>query len=243
MPFKISEFTADINKRGVLHSHSFEAKFRKPDCLSASNSTPENLSIRCESASIPGVTLATAEGPPRLGVGPNEAQPYGVTFDDITLGFVVDRKSEIYKYFYQWMNYIVGYSSIGNAESNYEVGYRKKFMTEIEVTLFDASQKQIQKVTMRRAYPKSIAAVDLNWDSQGTLVKLSIPFSYKFYDIEFFEPNNDNPRGGERGPTGSPPPSVTPGRATTISRNAASQFIDPQTVINNQLTQSGIIEA
>lgn len=241
MAFSLNDFRSDINRRGVLHSHSFEATFRKPDCLSALVAPSETLSIRCESASIPGVTLATAEGPPRLGVGPNEAQPYGVTFDDITLSFLVDRKSEIYRYFYSWFNYIVNTSSNGNAESNYEVGYRKKFMTEIEVTLFDSSHKPIQKVTMRRAYPKSISAVDLNWDAQGTLVKLSIPFAYKFYDIKFFEPNNDNPRGSAPRPIAQPP-KVVPGQLPTISRNATGTIIDPQTIVNNQLLQSGIIE-
>lgn len=240
MAFKISEFTADINKRGVLHTHSFDASFRRPNCMSTNKAAPGSLSIRCESASMPGVTLASAEGPPRLGVGPNEHQPYGVTFDDVTLGFIVDRKSEIYQFFYQWMNYIVNYNT-SKGETGYEVGYRQNFMTEIFVTLYDSSQKPIQKMTMRRAYPKSISAVDLNWDSQGTLVKLSIPFSYKTYDIEFFEPNSDNPRGAVPSPIAQPP-KVAPGRLTTISRNATGQLIDPQTNVNNQLLQSGIIE-
>jgi len=240
MAFKISEFTTDINKRGVLHTHSFDAVFRKPECMSSTKTSPASLTVRCESASMPGVTLASAEGPPRLGVGPNEQQPYGVTFDDITLGFLVDRKSEIYQYFYRWMNCIVNYNT-SNGERGYEVGYRQNFMTEIFVTLYDSSQKPIQKMTMRRAYPKSISAIDLNWDAQGTLVKLSIPFSYKTYDIEFFEPSNDNPRGATPAPIAQPP-KVVPGQLPTISRNATGQIINPQTIVNNQLLQSGIIE-
>lgn len=175
MAYSLANFIADVNSRGVLDNHSFEVSF-------GSRANQGAITIRCEAASAPGVSLISAEGPPRLGVGPQEQQPYGVIFDDVSLTFIEDSKSDIITYFDTWMNEIVKFRPSGNDESGYFVGYRGDYMCDMTITMFDSRKKPVKQITLYRAYPHNISAVPLSWESVNEIVKLTVQFKYKYYN-------------------------------------------------------------
>lgn len=149
----------EIQNAGVLRTNRYFVSFAPPkylvDKISSSNldkvgsSMPlDRITLRCESAQIPGMSLATIDGPPRPGYGPIEAIPYGTIFDDITLSFIVDSRSDIHKFFYEWMNCIVNFHSKGQSKlkdasgpvggmKTYEVGYKDDFCTDLIITVYD----------------------------------------------------------------------------------------------------------
>ena len=176
MAYSLANFISDVNTRGVLPSHSFEVSWSAVGSV-----TP--ITIRCESASAPGVSLISAEGPPRLGVGPQEQQPYGVIFDDVTLTFLEDSKSEIIDYFDTWINNIVKFNTKGRAESAYYVGYRDNYMCNVTITMFDSKKEPVKKIILYRAYPHNVTAVPLSWEATNEIVKLTVQFKYKYYNI------------------------------------------------------------
>ena len=67
----IRNFTASINDKGVLKNNRFEAQFGFGfDSYMSSSSALDSglITIRCDSATLPGVSFASADGPPRLGM-------------------------------------------------------------------------------------------------------------------------------------------------------------------------------
>lgn len=202
--FNISNFRSEIDSRGVLRTNRFLVTFNTPIYLKDRYVTRQ-FSLRCEAAQLPGMQFATIDGPPRLGYGPIESTPYGVVFEDMSLTFIVDSNSVVHKFFYDWVNCIVNYNNKGSPTAagmngpvsnmrTYEVGYRKDFSTDVSVTMYNGTKKdgaaheeKVLTAKIYNAFPKGLPSVDLAWEQQDGIVKLTIPFNYTDYNIEYFK--------------------------------------------------------
>lgn len=192
--FSIASFMSEINTRGVLRPNQFVVTMGIPNCLSVSTTENKILTMRCESASIPDVTLATQEIM-RYGYGPMESTPYTAVFSGVSLTFVVDKTSLIYRYFNRWMQSIVNfnlpdgsmdktYTTSGRGGANvlnaYEVGYKDDYVTNVNITVFDEQTVPRIQTTLHNAYPKAINAIDLNWGSTD-VIRLSVALGFREY--------------------------------------------------------------
>jgi hypothetical protein len=143
------------------------------------------------------VSLASADGPPRLGYGPIEKHPYNAIFEDISLTLIVDANSRIHKMLYSWVNFIVNFrSSKGlttaggttNSSAAYEVGYRDRYAVEMNIEVYkDSGQNTHDKsmtYTLYNAFPMGFPSNGLNWN-EGDILRLNIPFAYTDYSVEY----------------------------------------------------------
>lgn len=200
----ISDFQSSINSKGVLQANRFTCSFNIPSYLRENNAlNPEQqklITLRCEAATFPGMSITTMDQP-RLGYGPLEYMPHNATLDDVTLTFLVDAFGDIHKLFYEWFNVIVniqgsrGQSRLntttrygnGGSAAPFEVGYKDSYKTDIEIKVFDkyAEEREVMKVTMFKAYPKVLPSMNLAWGSDDELIRLSIPFVYTDFHVEY----------------------------------------------------------
>lgn len=199
----IEKFKAEISNKGVLKTNRFLVKFRMPNYLIPKYGTngTQQLELRCEAAQLPGMQFATIDGPPRLGYGPIESTPYGVVFEDMSLTFIVDANSSVYKLLYDWTNAIVNYNNQGyitpsgargtvSGMKTYEVGYKYDYSTDITVVMYDGvkpsgggEETPVLQSVAYNAFPKGLPSVDLAWEANDQYVKLTIPFSYTDYNV------------------------------------------------------------
>lgn len=198
---KINEFISSINKSGVVKTNRFVAFFKIPDYLSGREAeygiNDKLISLRCEAAQFPGVSLSTIDGPPRLGYGAVEAIPYNTAFEDISLTFLVDAHTRIHKLFYDWVNTIVNFQgsrgqkdweAVTNTNTRaaaYEVGYKDKYRTDITIAVYDSDDKKIMTVDAYNAFPKLIPSIDLAWGSNDELMKMTVPFSFTDFNVSY----------------------------------------------------------
>jgi hypothetical protein len=163
----------------------------------------DRISLRCESVQMPGMSFATIDGPPRFGYGPIEAIPYGTIFDDVSCSFIVDARGDIHRFFYRWVNTIVNFHSRGQSQikdakgvvskmRTFEVGYKDQFCTDIQITVYDGVEggpstggNRIMTATLYRAFPKLLPSFDLNWGTNDDIVRLTIPFAYTDFEVEY----------------------------------------------------------
>ena len=211
----ISEFQGSINQRGVLQNNRFVAFFNVPKSIEKLQNRygiqDKIISARCEAAQIPGVNLTTIDQP-RLGYGPSEAMPHNVTLDDVSLTFLLDGQSSLHALFYEWFNTIVNFQgsagqstlksnqtmgpgglSIGSA---FEVGYKDNYRTDIIIGVYNASAYEgnkkvsdigvkVMEVKLFNAFPKTIPSVDLSWQNNDELIRLTVPFSYTDFKMSY----------------------------------------------------------
>lgn len=217
--FNISGFRSSVEKNGVLRSNRFIAFFNLPKYLQDQKGQygyeDGLISLRCETAQLPGLNLTTIDQP-RIGWGPTEGMPHNLAYSEITLTFLMDAQSKIHRLFYDWLNTIVnfqgsrGQSSLDktwNVGSNqayaYEVGYKDDYTTDVLISVYDnyasptelgegtpgyASEygnNPVMNVRMFKAYPKSLPNIDLSWGANDELVRLSIPFSFTDFTVDY----------------------------------------------------------
>jgi hypothetical protein len=202
--FNIKDFRSSINDRGVLKSNRYIVNIPTPDYLAKKYPKTDLMSIRCETVSIPGFDFLSADGPPRMGYGAIEKHPYVPGFSGMSLTFLMDSKSEIYNFFYDWTMSIVNFKGQGgknyrgntdNGWKPYEVGYKDGYKTDMIITVYDGSKREdsdkvagneVLSLKVWSAFPLGLPSIPLAWES-SELIRLTVPFSYT--DFEIFRPN------------------------------------------------------
>ena len=196
----INEFRSSINTLGILKTNKFEVSFgfRTGHYLQGDPAINQNtLTLRCDSATLPGVSLASYDGPPRLGYGPAEKHPYSSVFEDLTLTFIVDAGSQVHRMLYKWINCIVNFQGIGASTLNtdargfgssraraYEVGYRDKYDATLELHVYRDTGDLAMTFKAYNTFPMGFPQSSMNWN-EGDILRLSIPFAYTDYSVEY----------------------------------------------------------
>ena len=132
--------------------------------------TSRTLSLRCETAQLPGRTFATTE---QKTYGPVEKHPYLTTYTDIDLTLIVEDKMQQKRLFDMWLDMV-------NPISTNDFKYRRDYETAITINQYDVYDNLTYAVTLYEAYPISMNQLDLDWSSEG-YHKLVVTFAYTYW--------------------------------------------------------------
>lgn len=130
----------------------------------------KSLTYRCETANLPGRTMATAE---QKTYGPIEKFPYLMTYNDMDLTFLVDDDMKQKYLFDGWLDLI-------NPYLNNNYGYKEEYATTITINQYDVTNKLSYSADLIDAYPISVNQMDLDWSNEG-LHKLTVTFAYTYW--------------------------------------------------------------
>lgn len=206
--FDINSFKAEINKNDMLPTHSYLVTFA-PFRLGSEANTPltefvrynsDKLILRCESAVLPTVQVLEEENIRRYGYGPIEKVPYGMQFNDLTLTWLVDKRSELIDFFYQWMNTIVNYETRGGKQMltgsdrsgldnylGYEVGYKDEYTCPmVRVRVYDRELYTVTEYILYDVFPMNIQSQNLAYAQENETQKLTVTFA--FTDMQTLTP-------------------------------------------------------
>lgn len=169
MAGSINDFKASFRKE-IARPHKFDVNIPIPLTLTPYISSARSLVYRCENASLPGRTFATAE---QKTYGPIEKYPYLNTYTDIDMTFIVDDDMSQKVFFDAWMNYI-------NPLYNNNMRYKGDYSTVITVNQYDVNNQISYSVNLYDAYPISMNQMDLDWSADG-YHKLNVTFAYTYW--------------------------------------------------------------
>lgn len=189
----LNNFLGTVSKlKGFTRPAYFYIEIAPPLMMNEESNNARTLSFLCESANLPGVSLATSEIR-RYGYGPVERKPYAPIFVDTTMTFLADASGVVQKFFYKWMNGIVKfdempYGPVGQAGFNtiapFEVNYKEQYARDILITTVDESNNDIVNVRLRDAYPIFMGDINLGWGDTDSISRLPITFTYFNWKIE-----------------------------------------------------------
>lgn len=148
-------------------------------------------SYRADSFTQPGVSMATTEIK-RYGIGPIERKPYLPIFTDQQFSFINDSDGLIHKYFYLWMNGIIGYDELpqGNSKEDifgkypYEVEYKDQYKTTIDLYIYNEVQNKVGVIKLENAYPIFLGDIQRSWADNDQLVRFPVSFTYSHWKYE-----------------------------------------------------------
>jgi hypothetical protein len=191
--FNIDRFRSEMQEGGTLPQNRFLVVFTKPNSLSEFKGV-DYLTMRCDSASIPGVNFFTSQTN-RYGYGQVERRPYLPTFNPITLTFIVDRASSVIGFFNQWTNSIVNYDISGGMYKQnlsgimpYHMTYKDEYISrQMQIYVYDQFNEKQIKVTLYDVYPLSTTDTALSWTESTDVLRYSISLQYTHMKIETTE--------------------------------------------------------
>jgi len=140
----------------------------------SNSSMSRYLALQCESAELPGKTLATADV--KI-YGPTFKVPYQTQYTDTNLTFICTNDFYERKLFDRWMEAIMP-SDTNNLR--FPKGQQSRYMTNIKIIQYDDFIKQIYAVELIDAFPVGVAPQTLSWSEDG-FHRLSISFAYQRY--------------------------------------------------------------
>ena len=101
-------------------------------------------------------------------------RPYGYINDDVTLTFYVTNDFYIKKLWEAWLNSVV--NDVGD-----KVGYRDDYAQDVVISVLNLNHNEIHQVTLTKAYPITINAIELNNGSENELMRLTVTLTYEDY--------------------------------------------------------------
>jgi hypothetical protein len=146
--------------------------------VSSNPSISRYLALQCETAELPGKTLATTDV--KI-YGPTFKVPYQTQYNDITLGFLCTNDFYERKLFERWIESIMP-SDTHNLR--YPKGNSSRYLTNITIIQYDEFIKQIFAVELLDAFPIGIAAQPLSW-SEDNFHRLNVQFAYQKYRVKY----------------------------------------------------------
>jgi len=169
MSGSISEFISSF-ATDIARPNKFDVSIPIPLPLILYRNTAQQLKFRCESASLPGRTLATTDQKIYNIV---EKFPYATTYNDIDLTFIVSDSMEEKEFFDAWLEFI-------NPTTNFNVKYKGDYTTSVTITQYDVRNESSYAVELIDAFPISVNQLDLDWQNDGHH-KLVVTFAYTYW--------------------------------------------------------------
>jgi len=192
MSFNISEFSAQVNKRGLAKSNLFVAQITLGKAggtalqnnMSGQIDTKE-LRFYCRSAALPEISIGTTPVRSRT-TGPSEQRPSTFEYPPLSTVFMVDSDFAVLKFFHRWVQEIVNYdveagyaSETPDGRIPYEFGYKDDYVCTLEITVFSENlSNRFYTYKFTNAFPISVGSIQTAWENGAEVMPLPVTFVY-----------------------------------------------------------------
>jgi len=177
--FRIDEFSSHIVSAGTLQTNKYFVEIAAPDGLPSSlfdfGGIARKLAFRAETVRLPGAFFDIITNREH-GNGTSQKFPTNVNFNDLPISFIDDGNNSIYKHFYNWLNLIFGFSTKGRRTN--EIEYKKNYVVDIIVRVFDNAGYLITSAVFKEAYPIALNDINLSWSDNNNLLRNNVTFSF-----------------------------------------------------------------
>ena len=197
----MNNLISNINRlNSFTKPNYFYVEIFPPPMMANRSDEARSLAFLTESATLPGISLATSEIR-RYGTGPLERKPYSPVFVDTTLSFFVDGSGVVQNFFNDWINGIIMFdempyhSKVPQSDNQIDtrsvfnphpfgVNYKENYATDMLVTTVDESNNDIVNVRFRDIFPIFMGDIGLSWGDNDNIARLPIMFTYFNWKIE-----------------------------------------------------------
>jgi hypothetical protein len=182
---KLNQFIAEV-KGGMAKTQFFTTRLTLPASLNnfePIRSSMNKIILFCDQAQLPGLSFGTTQV---RSYGEFKEVPYEKLFEPVTLSFYVDAEMVVKKLFDEWIGLI-------QDPKTRDFNYPSTYMTDsIDIIVSDAQDKDRYKVTLNKAYPKSVAPIQLDYAGKEVM-KMQVTFTYQYATMtQLASANNGN---------------------------------------------------
>lgn len=181
MAKSIQELKSRIQQDGLMRDNLFEIRLIAPKwAKDTRGDIPEMLEIYCRDFDIPGVSVSPEEYRP-TGFGLLERRPTAAIISDMQAIFMIDAKTEILKFFQDWINNIVVFDTESAPSGQFygAVRYKKEYITTMEVDIPNYGGGNAMTWTGIDCWPSALNNVSMSWDANNEIAKAVVVFQLR----------------------------------------------------------------
>jgi hypothetical protein len=202
MAFNIQNFKENLNNYGYIKNNKFEVFVQPPRFMAnrtlrvnnrevAIKDLNELLRFRIEQVRIPGANLLSTDIV-RYGVGISEKTPYNAQLYDNTFSILLDRNTDLFDFWYNWINGIFNFNGLepngnnifaGERIPTYTVEYKDEYATTMMIVLYNDAKEIVRTVNLYRAFPTSIGQIPLGWNDNQDLIRIAVSITFSNYSF------------------------------------------------------------
>jgi hypothetical protein len=213
MSFNINRFKANLDQYGYAKNNRFEVFVQPPKFMAGKSLTVGDrqvsissinnlLRYRIEQVKTPSVSLLSVDTS-RYGIGPTQKMPYNSQFFDTTFSVLADKDTDLWDFWYNWINAIFNFNGqeptngnnifTGTRIPNYVVEYKDEYATTMMIVIYNELGETIKTINLYEAFPSSMREVQLAWNDNVNLMRLSLTITYSGYTIVGSNINSPTP--------------------------------------------------
>lgn len=202
MAFNINRLKENTESFGYVKRNKFEVFVQSPRIFQNStlniNGREINVNnlnriqrFRIEQVNAPGVSLLSSDVKV-YGIGPTQKMPYGSQYFDTVFSVLLDRNTDLWDFWYNWVNAIFNFNGAeasggnlitGQKTPTYTSRYKDEYATTIMIVIYNDLGERVKTINLFEAFPSSIREIPLSWDDNQNLLRLSISITYSSYTI------------------------------------------------------------
>ncbi len=137
---------------------------------------PRDVSILCDSATLPGRQISTTDFSSNLLV---KKMPYTYINDDVTMSFHITNDHFMKKYFENWFNRMFDRRTM-------TMRYKSDYTTDVIIQQLDQRDVPVYTCTLKNAFPTTISGYEVSNGAENSTQKMSITLSYDDWSEEGF---------------------------------------------------------
>ena len=174
--FNISTFKSRGLTLGGARPALFEVFLRVPDGVGADQSSADKFRFTCSAAQLPAASVASID----VGYFGRKIKVSGDrTFQDWSVTIMNDEDFLVRSMFEKWSN------SLNRLEANIrDVAYsgnENSYKTDLSVIQYGKDGTAIREYHIIGAFPTSVDAISLNWDSASQIETFGVTFAYDYW--------------------------------------------------------------
>jgi len=178
---KISDFLSTVGQ-GVK-PNMFVVDILWPATDGATGDDKTLIDLLCKSAALPNSSVGTIEVPFR---GRTVKIAGDRTFDTWTATFFNDKEFKARSYFEKWMENINTHN--GNDAPLFKTNQSEGYMAEVRVKQLEKNDQLnggiLREYKLVHAFPSSVSAIDLAYDSNDQIEEFSVEFQYSYWTVD-----------------------------------------------------------
>ena len=160
---------------GYAVPNRFEVIIARPKGSAAES---RKVSMRCESINLPGRNLNSTTDTNIY--GPTREVVDGVTYaEDINMTFQASSGLEERVFFEEWQ--ALAFGDYDGRNGSWNVGYYNDYISTVDIYVLDRQNQRRFGLKLHEAFPKTIAATELNQCTNNELIKLGVTFSFRYW--------------------------------------------------------------
>tara|TARA_R110002020_G_scaffold439049_1_gene649533 strand:+ start:393 stop:1073 length:681 start_codon:yes stop_codon:yes gene_type:complete len=177
----INEFLSlFLNKDGFSKSARYEVVIGLPKAATSTagellnTETARKVSYHAETIAFPGRNLEIKEDLSTY--GPTREIVSGSSYEDLSATFYVATDHREKKFFSEWQN-------SAHSNEDFNARYYYDYVGSVDIYQLDEEDRRRLGIRLMEAFPKTIGAIDMGYANANQINKMSVSFSYRFWEI------------------------------------------------------------